>query len=39
MHIDQRLIRAINVNKLTLNGCIFKFWIAVLNLKYCHHNL
>lgn len=28
MHIAQGLLRAINVNRLTKAGCIFKFWIA-----------
>lgn len=28
MHIAQGVLRAINVNKLTSTGCIFKFWVA-----------
>mmetsp|Transcript_9749 Transcript_9749/g.12806 ORF Transcript_9749/g.12806 Transcript_9749/m.12806 type:complete len:395 (-) Transcript_9749:606-1790(-) len=28
MHIAQGVMRAINVNKLTKCGCIFKFWVA-----------
>lgn len=28
MHIAQGVLRAINVNKLTSAGCIFKFWVA-----------
>jgi len=28
MHIAQGILKAINVNKLTEAGCIFKFWIA-----------
>lgn len=28
MHIAQGILKAINVNKLTKAGCIFKFWIA-----------
>lgn len=28
MHIAQGVLRAINVNKLTSCGCIFKFWVA-----------
>ena len=28
MHIAQGILRAINVNRLTKAGCIFKFWIA-----------
>jgi len=28
MHIAQGVLRAINVNKLTSLGCIFKFWVA-----------
>lgn len=28
MHIAQGVLRAINVNKLTRTGCIFKFWVA-----------
>ncbi|CAM9355852.1 unnamed protein product [Chrysoparadoxa australica] len=28
MHIAQGVLRAINVNKLTRSGCIFKFWVA-----------
>ena len=28
MHIAQGVMRAINVNKLTSTGCIFKFWVA-----------
>ena len=28
MHIAQGVLRAINVNKLTLTGCLFKFWVA-----------
>ena len=28
MHIAQGVLRAINVNKLTSTGCLFKFWVA-----------
>lgn len=28
MHIAQGILRAINVNKLTSTGCLFKFWVA-----------
>jgi tyrosyl-tRNA synthetase len=28
MHIAQGVLRAINVNKLTSTGCVFKFWVA-----------
>jgi len=28
MHIAQGVLRAINVNKLTSAGCLFKFWVA-----------
>jgi len=28
MHIAQGVLRAINVNKLTSCGCLFKFWVA-----------
>ena len=28
MHIAQGVLRAINVNKLTSAGCIFRFWVA-----------
>ena len=28
MHIAQGVMRAINVNKLTKCGCVFKFWVA-----------
>ncbi len=28
MHIAQGVLRAINVNKLTSTGCMFKFWVA-----------
>lgn len=28
MHIAQGVFRAINVNKLTSTGCLFKFWVA-----------
>mmetsp|Transcript_20295 Transcript_20295/g.37709 ORF Transcript_20295/g.37709 Transcript_20295/m.37709 type:complete len:399 (-) Transcript_20295:495-1691(-) len=28
MHIAQGVMRAINVNKLTKAGCVFKFWVA-----------
>jgi tyrosyl-tRNA synthetase len=28
MHIAQGVLRAINVNKLTQCGCLFKFWVA-----------
>lgn len=28
MHIAQGVLRAINVNKLTSAGCVFKFWVA-----------
>lgn len=28
MHIAQGVLRAINVNKLTSLGCVFKFWVA-----------
>jgi tyrosyl-tRNA synthetase len=28
MHIAQGVFRAINVNKLTSTGCMFKFWVA-----------
>lgn len=28
MHIAQGVMRAINVNKLTSLGCVFKFWVA-----------
>eukprot|EP00606_Chrysophyceae_sp_TOSAG23-5_P001043 GSChrysophyteH2.ASY1.ANO1.1678.1 assembled CDS len=28
MHIAQGVLRAINVNKLTSAGCMFKFWVA-----------
>jgi len=28
MHIAQGILRAINVNKLTSTGCMFKFWVA-----------
>ena len=28
MHIAQGVLRAINVNKLTFAGCLFKFWVA-----------
>ena len=28
MHIAQGILRAINVNKLTKAGCLFKFWVA-----------
>lgn len=28
MHIAQGVMRAINVNKLTQCGCVFKFWVA-----------
>jgi tyrosyl-tRNA synthetase len=28
MHIAQGVLRAINVNKLTSSGCLFKFWVA-----------
>ena len=28
MHIAQGVLRAINVNKLTAAGCVFKFWVA-----------
>jgi len=28
MHIAQGVLRAINVNKLTRCGCVFKFWVA-----------
>jgi tyrosyl-tRNA synthetase len=28
MHIAQGVLRAINVNKLTACGCVFKFWVA-----------
>jgi tyrosyl-tRNA synthetase len=28
MHIAQGVLRAINVNKLTSIGCVFKFWVA-----------
>jgi tyrosyl-tRNA synthetase len=28
MHIAQGVMKALNVNKLTRSGCIFKFWIA-----------
>lgn len=28
MHIAQGVMRAINVNKLTSAGCLFKFWVA-----------
>lgn len=28
MHIAQGVLRAINVNKLTQAGCVFKFWVA-----------
>eukprot|EP01036_Dinobryon_divergens_P030890 gene30890-40203_t len=28
MHIAQGVMRAINVNKLTSTGCLFKFWVA-----------
>ena len=28
MHIAQGVLRAVNVNKLTSTGCIFKFWVA-----------
>ena len=28
MHIAQGVMRAINVNKLTSAGCVFKFWVA-----------
>ena len=38
IHIAQGILRSINTNKLTSNGCKFKFWIAdwfaMLNLKY-----
>ena len=38
IHIAQGILRTINTNKLTKNGCKFKFWIAdwfaMLNLKY-----
>jgi hypothetical protein len=39
MHIAQGVLRAINVNKLTSTGCVFKFWVAdwfaQLNNKVC----
>jgi tyrosyl-tRNA synthetase len=28
MHIAQGILKAINVNKLTRAGCVFKFWVA-----------
>ncbi len=28
MHIAQGVMKAINVNKLTKSGCVFKFWVA-----------
>ena len=28
MHIAQRVMKVLNVNKLTRAGCVFKFWIA-----------
>ena len=28
MHIAQGILKAINVNKLTAAGCVFKFWVA-----------
>ncbi|CAI7907738.1 unnamed protein product [Closterium sp. NIES-54] len=28
MHIAQGVMKALNVNKLTQSGCIFKFWVA-----------
>lgn len=28
MHIAQGILKAINVNKLTQSGCVFKFWVA-----------
>ena len=28
MHIAQGVLKAINVNKLTSAGCVFKFWVA-----------
>lgn len=28
MHIAQGILKAINVNKLTSAGCVFKFWVA-----------
>lgn len=28
IHIAQGILKAINVNKLTSSGCIFKFWVA-----------
>ena len=28
MHIAQGVMKALNVNKLTKSGCIFKFWVA-----------
>jgi len=28
MHLAQGILRAINVNKLTSTGCLFKFWVA-----------
>jgi len=28
MHIAQGVMKAINVNKLTRSGCVFKFWVA-----------
>ena len=38
MHIAQGVLKALNVNKLTRAGCVFKFWVAdwfaLLNNKY-----
>lgn len=28
MHIAQGILKAINVNRLTKAGCVFKFWVA-----------
>ncbi|CAE7940105.1 unnamed protein product [Symbiodinium sp. KB8] len=28
MHIAQGILKAINVNRLTAAGCVFKFWVA-----------
>lgn len=28
MHIAQGILKAINVNRLTRAGCVFKFWVA-----------